>query len=194
MIRVDFMPFADTGSIASVATLEEAKRGVGFRYPNAAFALSWRSHHLANPGWRRATLDVWRNAEQQAGDYFQERVVAKLVNESDEPPGPDEKLDGNQLPSEVPKEPNPRNLIERDGILMMIVPVIPAGGDGYGSEGLFWCFVVDESRTQREPPKSQRWGFVPVVNREGQLMQFNSFDEAVEGGFALGELLFRGKA
>ena len=59
--------------------------------------------------------------------------------------------------------------------------------------GLFWCFVVDESRTQREPVKNQRWDFVPVVNGEGQLMQFNSFDEAVEGGFALGELLFRGK-
>jgi hypothetical protein len=171
MIRVDFMPFVDTGSIAFVGTLEEAKRGVEFRYPNAAFALSWRSHYLPNPGWRRATLDVWRNAEEQAGGYLQERVVAKLVNESDEPPGPDEKLDGNQLPSEVPKEPNPRNLIERDGILMMIVPVIPAGDDG--SEGLFWCFVVDESRTQREPPKSQWWSSILVVNREGQLMQFN---------------------
>jgi hypothetical protein len=193
MIRVDFRPFVDTGPIAVVATLEEAKRGVGFRYPSAAFALSWRSHYLPNPGWRRATLDVWGNAYEQARDYHQERVVAKLVNESDEPPGPDEKLDGNQLPSEVPKEPNPRNLIERKGILMMIVPVIRPGGDGDGSDGLFWCFVVDESRTKREPPKSQQWGFVPVVNREGQLMQFSSFDEAVEEGFALGELLFRGK-
>ena len=75
----------------------------------------------------------------------------------------------------------------------MIVPVIPARGDGHGSVGLFWCFVMDESRTQREPAKNQRWDFVPVVNREGQLMQFNSFDEAVEEGFALGGLLFRGK-
>src|SRR5208337_792453 len=124
MIRVDFMPFADTGSIASVATLEEAKKAVGFRYPNAAFALSWCSHYLPNPDWHRATLDVWRSAEEQAGDYLQKRVVAKLVNESNEAPGPDEKLDCSQLPSEVPKEPNPRNLIERDGILMMIVPVI----------------------------------------------------------------------
>ncbi len=193
MIRVDFMPFADTGSIASVATLEEAKKAVGFRYPNAAFALSWCSHYLPNPGWHRATLDVWRSAEEQAGDYLQERVVAKLVNESNEAPGPDEKLDCSQLPSEVPKEPNPRNLIERDGILMMIVPVIPARGDSHGSEGLFWCFVVDESRTQREPVKNQRWDFVPVVNREGQFMEFNSFDEAVERGFAQGELSFRGK-
>ena len=112
MIRVDFMPFVDIGTIASVATLEEAKRGVRFRYPNAGFALSWRSDYLPNPGWLRATLDVWRNAEEQAGDYLQERVVAKLVNESDGPPNPDEKLDGNQLPSEVPKEPNPRNLIQ----------------------------------------------------------------------------------
>ena len=194
MICVNFMPFADTGSIASVATLEEAKKGVRFRYRNAAFALSWRSHDRANPGWRRATLDVWKNAEEQADDYLQERVIGKLVNESDEPPGPGEKLDGNQLPSEVPKEPNPRNLVEREGIpIMMIVPVIPAGGNGHGSDGLFWCFVLDEARTQREPPKSQRWGFVPVVNREGQLMEFNSFDEAVKEGFALGELLFRWK-
>jgi hypothetical protein len=147
----------------------------------------------SNPGWHRATLDVWRNAEEQEGDYHQERVVAKLVNESGEPPGPDEQLDGNQLPSEVPKKPNPGNFIERDGILMMIVPVVPKGGDGCSTEGLFWCFVMDESRTQREPLKSQRWSFVPVVNKEGQLMQFKGFDEAAEEGFALAELLFRGK-
>jgi hypothetical protein len=32
-----------------------------------------------------------------------------------------------------------------------------------------------------------------VINREGQLIEFNSFDEAVKEGFALGELLFRWK-
>ena len=74
---------------------------------------------------------------------------------------------------------------------MMIVPVIPAGGDN--SEALFSCFVMDKSRIQIEPPDRQRWAFVPAVNREGQLIQFKSFDEAVEEGFALGELWFRGK-
>ena len=91
----------------------------------------------------------------------------KLVNESDEPPGPGEKLDGNQLPSEVPKEPDPRNLVEREGIPMMIVPVIPAGGDGHGSDSLFWCFVLDESQTQREPPKSQRGALYPWSTEKG---------------------------
>ena len=193
MIRIDFMPFVDIGTIASVAGLAEAKRGVRFRYPDAAFALSWRSHYLPNPGWRSATLDVWKSTEDRDGDYLQERVVAKLVNESDGPPGPHETLDGNQLPSEFPTESNPRNLVERDGILVMVVPVIRVAGDSNDSVALFWCFVVDESRTQREPTKSQRWAIAPVVNREGQLLQFTRFDEAIDEGFALAKLLFRGK-
>jgi hypothetical protein len=193
VICVDFTLLADTGSIVSVVTLEKAKEAVGFRYPNAAFALSWRSDYLANPGWRRATLDVWKNAKEQSGDYLQERVIARLINESDEPPGPDEKLDGNQLPSDVPTVLNPGNIVEREGISMLIVPVLASGEAGPGATGPFWCFVIDKHRTVETPPRRQKWTLMPVDDAEGNLIQFDTFKDAVDGGFGEGELRIRGK-
>ena len=67
MIRVDFKPFTDTGSIVTAATLEDGKRAVGFRYPEAAFALSWRSHYLPNPGWRRSHAGRMENRRRTGG-------------------------------------------------------------------------------------------------------------------------------
>ena len=107
-------------------------------------------------------------------------------------PARTKKLDGNQLPSEGPKVRNPRNLVEHDGIRMLIVPVLPTGEDG-GLAGPFWCFVINGAPDPETPPRRQEWTLLPVDNPEGVLMQFNTFEEAVEAGYGEGELRLRGK-
>lgn len=84
-------------------------------------------------------------------------------------------------------------LVDYEGILMLLLPVVTYEAGQPRSVGTLSCFVLDRQPPPGSRPKPPRWTLMPVVDEEGNPRHFSTFDNAVEEGFAYGELWLRGK-
>jgi hypothetical protein len=85
------------------------------------------------------------------------------------------------------------NIVERKGIRMIIVPVVAKTRGQLLPDGSFWCYVLDKPGNSHSNRESRRCSVIPVVNPDKSVQRFASWEDAVSGGIAYGELWLNGR-